>query len=300
MNRTRHPVVVVGVDGSRESIVAARWAATEAERRHLTLRLVHAFTVPIVGVPADGIPPDLGEVIRATGNPALDGAVGQIRKSHPDIEISAELVNADPRRALVDASRDATLTVVGTRGGGRIPEVMLGSVALHIAAHGSSPVAVISPAMAEQPGGSILLGVDGSRNSEAAVAYAFNEAALRRAPLDAVLVWDDLAMRGFTRGERNLARLEDDEEHVVLAEALAGWRDKYPDVVVRQVVLRGRPADALLHFGGDQPEGAHPQLVVVGSRGRGGLTGLLLGSTSQSLICNANWPVVVVRRDSSS
>jgi nucleotide-binding universal stress UspA family protein len=92
-----------------------------------------------------------------------------------------------------------------------------------------------------------------------------------------------------------IGRLEDDEEHAVLSEQLAGWRDKYPDVTVRQVVRRGRPADALIRYGKLLPADQRPQLVVVGSRGRGGLTGLFLGSTSQTLICHSPWPVVVVR-----
>ena len=301
MNVTRHPVVVVGVDGSTESLVAAQWAAREAEHRHLTLRLLHAFNVvPVVGVPAYGIQPDMSDWMRTAGGDILDRAADEIRKSFPDLEVSVELVSADPRPALVRASEGASLMVVGTRGGGRIPEVAHGSVALHVAAHGRSPVAVISPAAPEPSTGPILLGVDGSGTSGAAVEFAFDEAAVRGAELEAVLVWDDLALRGFARGEPLGGLLEDEEEHAVLAEQLAGWRDKYPDVIVRQVVRRGRPADALVRHGRLQPVGQHPQMVVVGSRGRGGLTGLLLGSTSQSLICHSPWPVVVVRRDPSS
>jgi len=299
MSDSRPSVVVVGVDGSKESMVAARWAADEAVRRQLTLRLIHAFTVPIVGVPAYGIPPDFTEGMQAAGRAALDAAVAEIRQSHPDVALTEELVNYDPRPALVEASAEAALTVVGTRGGGRIPEVVLGSVALHVAAHGRSPVAVIAPNHARSTKGIVLLGVDGSGTSEAAVAYAFDEAALRGAQLDAVLVWDDIAMHGFARGAADLGVLEDQEEHAVLAEQLAGWREKYPDVPVRQLVLRGRPAEVLLKYAADQPAGLPPQMVVVGSRGRGGLTGLLLGSTSQRLICHAQWPVVVVRRENS-
>jgi len=300
MSGSRHPIVVVGIDGSAESIVAARWAAGEAERRHVELRLLHAFTVPIAGVPAYGIPQDMIDGMRDAGRDALDHAAAQITETHPGVTYTSEFVISDPRPALVEASAEAALTVVGTRGGGRIPEVVLGSVALHVAAHGRSPVAVISPMTPVPSSGPILLGVDGSGISEAAVEYAFDEAALRDARLDAVLVWDDLAMRGFARSEPMIGRLEDDEEHAVLAEQLAGWRDKYPDVEVRHVVLRGRPAEALLHYGAQQPEGEHPQMVVVGTRGRGGLTGLLLGSTSQSLICHSHWPVVVVRRERHS
>jgi len=293
MNGIRRPVVVVGIDGSPSSLAAAAWAADEAALRKLPLRLVHAYTVPVMGVPAYGIPPDLSEGLRVSGQEALEAASRTIANRHPDLEVSAELLNADPRPALVDASAEATLTVVGTRGGGRIPEVVLGSVALHVAAHGRSPVAVISLNAGEASTGTVLLGVDGSRTSEAAVGFAFEEADRRAAMLDAVLVWDDLALRGYA-GSVEIGQLEDEEEHAVLAEQLAGWRDKYPDVPVRQTILRGRPADALLHYGA-LSEATRPQLVVVGSRGRGGLSGLLLGSTSQSLICHAHWPVIVVR-----
>jgi nucleotide-binding universal stress UspA family protein len=296
MNGVQQPVVLVGIDGSAPALAAAGWAADEAARRRLPLRLVHAYTVPIMGVPAYGIPPDLSEGLRVAGQSALEAALLEIAKTHPDLQVSAELVNADPRPALVEASAGATLTVVGTRGGGRIPEVLLGSVALHVASHGRSPVAVISLPAAEAGTGTVLLGVDGSGTSEAAIAFAFEEADRREAALDAVLVWDDLALRGYA-GSREIGQLEDQEEHAVLAEQLAGWRDKFPDVPVRQIILRGRPADALLHYGA-RSEDTRPQLVVVGSRGRGGLSGLLLGSTSQSLICHASWPVVVVRRGS--
>ena len=149
MNGVRQPVVLVGIDGSAPALAAAGWAADEAARRRLPLRLVHAYTVPIMGVPAYGIPPDLSEGLRVAGQAALEAALLEIAKSHPDLQVSAELVNADPRPALVEASAEATLTVVGTRGGGRIPEVLLGSVALHVASHGRSPVAVISLPAAE-------------------------------------------------------------------------------------------------------------------------------------------------------
>jgi nucleotide-binding universal stress UspA family protein len=293
MNGIRQPVVVVGIAGSAPSLVAAQWAATEAALRKLPLRLLHAFTVPIMGVPAYGVPPDLSEGLRVAGKQALEAAQREISTIHPDLPVSAELVSADPRPALVEASAEATLTVVGTRGGGRIPEVLLGSVALHIASHGRSPVAVISPKAAESAAGAVLLGVDGSGTSEAAVAYAFEAADRAGATLDAVLVWDDLALRGYG-GTAEIGQLEDEEEHAVLAEQLAGWRDKYPDVQVRQVILRGRPADALLEFAAR----TGPQSVVVGSRGRGGLSGLLLGSASHALICHAHSPVIVVRKTS--
>lgn len=295
MTGARHQEVLVGVDGSAESLVAAGWAADEAVRRHLGLRMLHSFVIAAVGIPAYGMPPDISGAFHAEAQEILTSAAIAIRDSHPGLDVAADLVNADARPALVQASERATLTVVGTRGGGRIPEVTMGSVALYVAAHGKSPVAVISKGATGRATGPVLLGVDGSATSDAAVEFAFDEAAVRGADLEAVLVWDDVAIRGFAKGAPLIGRLEDDEEHAVLSEQLAGWREKYPDVTVRQVVRRGRAADGLIRYGQELPADQRPQLVVVGSRGRGGLTGLFLGSTSQALICHSPWPVVVVR-----
>lgn len=296
MSAVRHAVIAVGIDGSPESTVAARWAADEAERRQLSLRLLHAYaTTPLIGVPAYGVPSDINEGLVDAGTDALTQAVTAIEDGHPDVAFTAELVKSDPRSALIEASATSMLTVIGRSGGGRIPEVVLGSVALHVAAHGRSPVAVISAHMPNTSTGPVLLGVNGSAVSHDAAAYAFDEASRRSARLDAVLAWDDLAMRGFGGGTPDMAAMEDEEEHVVLAEQLAGWRDKYPDVEVNQVVVRGKPAEAILRYAGAFTVGSDPQLIVVGSRGRGGLAGLLLGSTSQRLICHSTWPVVVVR-----
>ena len=287
--------IVVGVDGSPESLTAARWAAREAGLRDLSLLLVHAFDIPVAGMLGYTIPAALTDGLSESGEQILADAAQDIRQDHPDLEITSRLAQSDPRPILVEASERAVLTVVGTRGGGRIPGVILGSVALHITAHGRSPVAVIPAGAAVDPAetqaGPVLLGVDGSRTSEAAVEFAFDEADRRGAPLRAVLVWDDVAFRGLARLD-SMIELEDQEEHAVLAEQLAGWREKYPDVPVEPVVRRGRAAEALLRH---DPATPAPQLVVVGSRGRGGFTGLLLGSTSHALVGHSQWPVVVVR-----
>ncbi|WP_420123600.1 universal stress protein [Nakamurella sp.] len=284
--------IVVGLDGSPESMSAAHWAAHDAQLRDLPLHLVHAFTIPAVGMMGYTVPTGLTDSLYAAGEQLLADATKQLHVLHPDLEISDRLVQADPRPALVEASRDAALTVVGNRGGGRIPDVVLGSVALHVTAHAHSPVAVIPVAAAARTDGPIRLGVDGSRVSEAAVAVAFDEADRRRAPLQAVIVWDDADLRGLVAAGTPLDMVEDDKEHALLAEMRAGWRYKYPDVVVESVVRRGRAAAALLRADGSETP---PQMIVVGSRGRGGFTGLLLGSTSHSLIGHSRWPVLVVR-----
>jgi nucleotide-binding universal stress UspA family protein len=286
MGELRAATILVGVDGSSESLVAARWAAGEAERRHLSLLMILATSEPVKDHSDYVFPPAVLEAGRRVNQKRLDSAVATIRAEFPALTVRTSLEPADPRNALVSASRDVQLTVVGTRGRGRLSEVLVGSVALYVAAHAASPVAVVPPSAdvtKTAPTGPVLVGVDGHPDSSAAVGYAFDEAAVRETELLAVLVFDDL---------------DDDEEQAVLAEELAGWCEKYPDVPVRRFVLRGRPAERLLGYAKDRPAVHRPKLIVVGSRGRGSLSGLVLGSTSQRLITHAHVPVIVVRPDS--
>jgi len=285
--------ILVGLDGSPESLTAARWAAREARLRHVAVQLVHAFDIPVFAGWGYAIPTDLTDELYRAGEQLLADVAHQLRAQDPELEITGRQVRADPRPVLVQWSERAVLTVVGTRGGGRIPEAILGSVTQHLTAHGRSSVAVIPAGTMRDdgaPAGPVVLGVDGSRTSEAAVEFAFDEADRRGAPLHAVLVVDDVAPRGS--GWAVPPDAAADEEHAVLAEQLAGWAEKYPDVVVTPQVRHGRTVPELLRA---DPQGPAPELIVVGSRGRGGFSGLLLGSTSHALIGHSPWPVVVIR-----
>jgi len=288
------PVVVVGVDGSPPSLAAAQWAADEAVLRHHGVHVLYAAHLPAVGYPALGYPTDFVELTENQAQHLLAGVVHDIAIAHPDLAVTTAMTRSDPRSALVDASREARLTVVGSLGGGRVREVMLGSVAMHVAAQGRSPVAVI-PFDRDQRGGPILVGVDGSAHSAAAVGYAFDEAAVRGAGVVAVLAFDNWARQGFARRPISFDQADSQEQHAIISEQLAGWVEKYPDVPVRQEVFRGAAADCLVGYAGRALPVQQPQLIVVGSRGRGALTGLLLGSTSHALIAHAGCPVVVVR-----
>ena len=225
------------------------------------------------------------------GRSLLDTAAAEVRQSHPAVEITTRLTHDDPTSALRRESRNARLTVIGSHGVGRLAGVLLGSVALSVASDNPAPVAVIDPERPGAPGGPVVVGVDGSPASEAAIAFAFDAAAARGVELTAVHSWNDTVVAGDFP---EFALLVDpvaieQEEHVLLSEQLAGWREKYPDVTVNHEVVRGRPTNALLEASGQA------QLVVVGSRGRGGFAGLLLGSTSQALIAHAACPVVIAR-----
>lgn len=298
MTGTRRNTIMVGVDGSAESLTAARWAAREAQRRDSSLLIVLAINEPPDLHEGYVFPGPVIEAARKVNRERLDRAVQVIRAEFSGLVLETALEIADPRRALTDRSSEVIMTVVGTRGHGRLLEVMVGSVALFVAAHAHSPVVVVPPRTdlaRELSPGPVLLGVDGRPSSVTAIGFAFDVAAVRRVSLLAALVFDDLAYRGFAKGAGLIGRMGDDEERAVLAEQLAGWPEKYPDVPVREYVLRGSPATTLLRCAGDGAAEERPGMIVLGTRGRGGLAGLVLGSTSQRLMTEAQIPVVVVR-----
>jgi nucleotide-binding universal stress UspA family protein len=292
--------IVVGVDGSAAADEAAAWAAEEAVRRHCELRLIHAYVLPAhegYGYPEwNPHPVDLGPVLRDHGQTMVNRLAAQLRGSHSDLTVSTKVLYARATVALRAESQHALLTVVGSGDTSRIYGVLLGSVALAIASTNPAPVAVIHAGRTPRVAGPVIVGVDGSRTSDAAVAFAFHAAAVRGADLVAVHVWDDVVIPGTHTLQNVLVdpvRIEQDAR-ALLAERIAGWADKYPDVPVRQALVQGRAVTALL----DQTKQA--QLLVVGSHGRGGFAGMLLGSTSHSLIIHSNCPVVVVRPGSEN
>ncbi|WP_286901110.1 universal stress protein [Thermocrispum sp.] len=285
--------VTVGIDGSDRAIVAARWAASAAAHRHAPMRLLHAtgYTEAVAGT----LPPAqrLWEQLQRTGDDALELAFRAVREV-ADVQVEKVLVDDPPARALLKAAQDSRMLVVGGSGHpGAVKGLLVGSLATQLAAHARAPVAVVRGADADRrpERDPVVVGVDGSRLSTDAIAVAFEEAALRSAPLIAVHAWSD-ADTSQVFGESRMAfdwePIERSAERL-LAEQLAGWGEKYPDVPVRRRVARDRPAHALL------AESDRAQLVVVGSRGRGGFRGLLFGSTSQKLIHHAACPVLVVR-----
>jgi nucleotide-binding universal stress UspA family protein len=297
----KHPggPVVVGVDESESARDAVCWAAGEAALRHAPLRVVLAFAP----IPAGHVGnPGLGTAYRHTMTEAaravLDAAAELARQTAPGVAVESELCQGFPVPVLLDESDNAQLIVVGSRGLGGFTGLLVGSVAGALAARGGSPVLVVRGSRGEQTGPGtekpdarpVVVGVDGSPTSEAAVALAFEEAALRAAPLVAVHTWLDDMLEPTLAPVIDWESLET-EERALLAQRLAGWSEKYPDVEVRRLVERDRPAHALL------AETAQAQLVVVGSRGRGNATGLLLGSVSHALLHHANCPVLIARLD---
>ena len=203
--------------------------------------------------------------------------------------VDTELVTDGVVPALVDLSKDAEMIVVGCRGLGAIRRRLLGSVSWGLVLHARCPVAVIHdedplmPTLAVAP---VVVGIDGSPASEAATAIAFDEASRRGVDLVAVHAWSDRAVDELPGVEWPDVQKQAEE---ALAERLAGWQERYPDVTVRRVVALDRPAHQLL----EQSESA--QLTVLGSHGRGGFTGMLLGSVSSAVSQSARMPVIVAR-----
>ena len=289
---SRSDLVVVGIDTSSSSYTAYGWAAEEAARRHAVLRLVHAYTLPSRAFPGyNPMSHDAQTALRAAGEELLQDTAATLQQSNPSLSIDTRLIQGDPVAALQAQSEQARLTVVGSRGSGRLTGLVLGSVAMAIASTNTAPVAVIHPHQRAFRNGPVVVGVDGSPTSEAAVAFAFEAAALRRTKLVAVHSWNDAVVdAAFPEHPILIDPAEiDTQERALLSERLAGWHEKYPDVVVEQTVVHGRPTPALLGYGESS------ELIVVGSRGRGGFKGMLLGSTSHALIMHSQCPVVVVR-----
>ncbi|MEO3972542.1 universal stress protein [Streptomyces sp. CAU 1734] len=285
--------VVVGVDGSASSLAAVETAAREAKLRGTGLRVVHAFIWPAMKVPLGPAavgPRDGG--LRNLAERTLDEAVTRARDVAPGVAVTGEIVTGEPLTVLEERSRTASLAVVGSRGMGGFIGLLVGSTAVHLAAHGRCPVLVVRGEPDRE--GPVLLAVDGSPEAAGAVEFAFAEASLRGVGLVALHAWNEWTEPGDDDPghPQNLVgdagRLRGTEERV-LAEAIAGLREKYPEVGVERRLIRGRVRPALIEASEEA------QLLVVGARGRGGFAGLLLGSVSQALLHHAHCPVAVVR-----
>lgn len=284
----RYPVLV-GVDGSESSNAAVRWAAEEARELGAPLRILHSWLWPLYHVqlgPPPGAPPGAG--LQAQAEKVLSEAEDLARTTSPGTRITTSLVTGAAAVELLSCAAAARMLVVGHRGLGGFFGLLLGSVGVTVSAHAPCPVAVVRGDAT--PGGCVVVGVDGSPESRLAVVTAFGEAARRRVRLLAVHAWT-MPLRaegtgsdyegGLARGEfegRKLARRE-------TSKVSAG----FPGVSV-DVAVGDRSAGAELV---DASSGA--QLVVVGSRGVGGVRGLVLGSTAHALLHHAACPVLVVR-----
>jgi len=292
-----HRPVVVGVDGSGGAYRAVEWAAAEAVRRGAELRLVRAFSWTTSERPIR----DGGRVAQYRDE-LLKIARGQVARAariaadvRPEVETTTQVAIGAPIEVLGSEARRAQLLVLGDRGLGGLAGLLLGSVAVGLAAHGACPVVIVRGERAgagndESP---VVVGIDDSPISEAALAFAFEAAAARGVGLVVVHAWSPTAI------DDALAPVMDwdaatAEEDALLAERLAGWEQKHPEVAVRRTVVRNGAVRSLV------AASREAQLVVVGSRGRGNATGLLLGSVSHGVLHASHCPVAIVRPGTDS
>lgn len=288
MTATTTPSIVVGVDGSDSSRQALDWAVEEAMRRRHPLDLLCAWHSDYAAETVAPLVPSIEDECRSV----VDSAAAHARTAASGLDVRTSIVHAQAASALIAASRHADTVVVGSRGLGAVKEALLGSTSMQLAAHASCPVVVVRGDIARQDGARrIVVGVDGSELSVEATGYAFAQASQRGLGLTVLHAWNpNVYTSGVAVGVLVEAWDELEAEQALIAsEAIAGWTEKYGDVDVRTHVIQGRPADILV----DASESA--ELVVVGSRGRGGFRGLLLGSVSRNVLHRAHCPVAVVR-----
>ncbi|MET8092914.1 universal stress protein [Micromonospora sp. NPDC005220] len=281
--------VVAGVDGSPSSLVAAEHAARAALLRSRPLLLVHGYLHPFgYGVPLN--PYDVG--VPAPSEEAqkmLERTAAELVDRWPGLAVEVRQVAGGPGATLVEESRRAELVVVGSRGLGGVAGLLLGSVGAQVAAHAHCPVLVVRPD--EQPipvEGPVLVGVDGSESSQLAVSYGADEAALRDVPLVLVHVGPPAEDRAVPEEVEESQAAYQAEAVRLLADASAAVRAEHPDLVVQEHPVRAAgAAQGLIEASGTA------SLLVVGTRGRAGFAGLLLGSVSQAAIQHAHCPVLV-------
>lgn len=285
MTAPAHPIIV-GVDASADSDRGVAWATHEAKVQGVPLRLVHARPPVHTDVPlTESDERALWESAKRLVDKArasVDPAIG--------VSVTSDVVDGLPARVLIEASRDAELVVLGARGHHALSGLLLGSVSQQVCAHAHCPVVVVrEPADPREH--RIVVGVDGSAGSELALGYAVRLAAREKAPLTAVYGWRDhdslTTGPGSPTWMYTAERISAGER--LLERALEPWARKYPDVEVTREAIPVAPARVLA----DASE--HAAILVVGTRGRGGFAGLLLGSVSRSVLHHARCPVAVVR-----
>ncbi|MCO6008944.1 universal stress protein [Actinoallomurus purpureus] len=283
-------VIRVGTDGSDSGASAVRWAAEDAVRRGLPLRILHAVAPWLYDTPVDARFASVRRWLLSQGHEVVDEAVAAARERAPGVAVEGEVVPGSATRALLERSGDAAMLVLGGHGTGAAAGLLLGSTTLQVVSHARLPVVVVrnlEPVASSE----VVVGVDAAAMAgEPAIAFAFEEAALRGARLRVVHAWSHPASAGPGDMQPLVydPQIVAEEELRRVEEALVAWREKFPAVEVASEVVHGRAARVLAGAS------ARADLLVVGTRGRGGFTGLLLGSVSHALLHRAHCPLAVV------
>ena len=295
------PRVVVGVDGSPGARAALVWALTAAARRGADVEVVAVFAVDLYWIDAYLLEPEaLGEVRTDTkararamvadvlGDPAVAGIP---RSAETVVDVVALAGGAAEH--LVQRAESADLLVVGSRGRGGVRSTVLGSVALHVSAHAGCPVVVVHTPPSPPSAATVVVGLDDTDHARAALLTAVQEAERSGARVDAVLAyeapnyWSDLApVMGPVLGETREQALKRGE--AIVSDVLGAG----PVLrgTVRVVAVEGAAGEALVR------QSADAELLVVGSRSRSRLRGMVLGSVALHCVVHASCPVMVVHR----
>lgn len=293
---TAENIVVVAVDGSEASQNAVRWAANTANKRGVPLRLAASYTMPQFLYAEGMVPPqELFDELQSETMDMIEAARVIAHEVAPDIKIGYVIAEGSPIDMLLDMSSDVTMIVMGSRGLGGLSGMVMGSVSAAVVSHADCPVVVVrsdNHVTETNKYGPVVVGVDGSDVSQRATEFAFEEAQARGAKLVAIHTWMDMqvqaSLAGLAAAQQEWEIIEK-EQTTLLKDRLQPLLERFPDVEVEMVITRDRPVRAL-------EDCAHnAQLLVVGSHGRGGFRGMLLGSTSRALLQSAPCPMVVVR-----
>jgi nucleotide-binding universal stress UspA family protein len=288
--------IVVGVDESPAAKVAVQWATRDAELRKIPLTLVHAISPDVAPWPHARLPAGLARWQQDRGRRLTDDALTVVEQASQlggPAEIHTEILSSAAIPSLVDLSKDAEMLVAGAQGGGRWPGRLFGSVSSGLLRYAHCPVVIVHDQDPTTPGpdqAPVLVGIDGSLASELATAIAFDEASRRNVGLVALHAWSDADVSDWPGIDWPATESMAEE---VLAERLAGWQYQYPDVQVSRIVVRDKPARQLVQRSEDA------QLIVVGSRGRGGFAQMLVGSVGESVAQMARVPVIVARESAA-
>jgi nucleotide-binding universal stress UspA family protein len=279
--------IIVGYDGSAYSHAALPWALDEADRTATPVELLYADEWPVLApaasmVPSPALRPEsyADEVITGT----LDRAVAEAGRTHPLIDVTATTVRAHATTALIERSRHAHLIVLGVRGRS-LAAGLFGSVVSAVAAHAHCPVVVVH-AGDPSANAAVVAGVDDSAAASDVLAFAAQQAAARKVPLRIIRAWPPVT--GLWEQTPIVTGVMTGPERRPFDDMVTVVRDTFPDLQIEAEALMEHPAAALA------AASVTAQLLVVGTRGRGALRGLLLGSISQHLLRHAACPVVVV------
>lgn len=281
--------ILVGADGTDFSKAAVRWAAREAERRNLPLRVtyVYGWESREPGYGGSYNDPDF---IHKRAEGVAGTAAYEARTVTRRLQIDEDPVIGHPAARLLAEADGAELVVLGSRGHGGFASLLLGSVSQRVATHASCPVVVVR-GRGDAAEGPVAVGVDDSPVADLVLETAFEQAAGRRCALTVVRAF--LPVLPLWLGSAPAVEVrtpdQDADERARLEEQLAPWRSKYPEVRVDVVLTHDSVAGALVEAS------KHAQLVVVGSRGHGVITGTLLGSAGLQLLHHAECPVYIAR-----